>query len=125
MIQQPVLITVAFECFKSLFAHALDVQLYSLDNIYTRTGPILIAMNPFKRLPIYGDSVMQRYRGMPYGSLPPHPYQESEDCLQRLQGPLAESQCVVICGESGAGKTETTKVSLIRTISFCVPCNHS
>ena len=80
-----------------------------LDQIYTRTGPILIAMNPFKRLPLYGDNVMERYRGKPYGDLHPHPYQESEDCLQRLQG-FGESQCVVICGESGAGKTETTKV---------------
>jgi len=80
-----------------------------LDNIYTRTGPILIAMNPFKRLPIYTDNVMQRYRGKQYGDLAPHPFQESEDCLQRLQG-FGESQCVVICGESGAGKTETTKV---------------
>lgn len=83
---------------------------FRLDNIYTRTGPILIAMNPFKRLPLYGENVMERYRGKPYGDLPPHPYQESEDCLQRLQG-YGESQCVVICGESGAGKTETTKVS--------------
>lgn len=71
----------------------------------------MIAMNPFKRLPLYGANVMERYRGKPYGDLAPHPYQESEDCLQRLQG-FGESQCVVICGESGAGKTETTKVGV-------------
>jgi myosin heavy subunit len=85
---------------------------FRLDQIYTRTGPILIAMNPFKRMPqLYADTVMQRYKGKPYGDCPPHPYQESEDCVQRLQG-LNESQCVVICGESGAGKTETTKIML-------------
>jgi myosin heavy subunit len=84
------------------------LDILRLENIYTRTGPILIAMNPFKALPLYGDNVMQRYRGKPYGDMPPHPYQESEDCLQRLQE-LGENQCVVICGESGAGKTETTK----------------
>ena len=87
------------------------VYSFRLDNIYTRTGPILIVMNPFKSLPIYGENMMQRYRGKPYGDMPPHPYQESEDCLQRLQG-YNESQCVVICGESGAGKTETTKIML-------------
>ena len=87
----------------------LHFFLFRLDNIYTRTGPILIAMNPFCALPLYGDNVMGRYRGKQYGDLAPHPYQESEDCLQRMQG-FGENQCVVICGESGAGKTETTKV---------------
>jgi myosin heavy subunit len=85
---------------------------FRLDQIYTRTGPILIAMNPFKRMPqLYADTVMQRYKGKPYGDCAPHPYQEAEDCVQRLQG-FNESQCVVICGESGAGKTETTKIML-------------
>jgi Myosin head (motor domain) len=47
-----------------------------MDLIYTRTGPILIAMNPFKRLPIYQDEITRMYHGRPHGALPPHCYQE-------------------------------------------------
>lgn len=84
---------------------------YRTDQIYTRTGPILIAMNPFKWLPIYGPEVVRQYSGKPYGTLPPHCYQEAEDAYQQLQRTHV-NQSVVICGESGAGKTETTKLML-------------
>ena len=88
---------------------------FRLDEIYTRTGPILIAMNPFKWLPIYGEDTIKRYRGREYGSLPPHPYQEAEDAFQKIgidSTAGCNNQAVVICGESGAGKTETTKLML-------------
>lgn len=84
---------------------------FRTDQIYTRTGPILIAMNPFKWLPIYGPEVVRQYSGKPYGTLPPHCYQEAEDAYQQLQRTHV-NQSVVICGESGAGKTETTKLML-------------
>lgn len=58
---------------------------FRMDLIYTNTGPILIAMNPFKWLPIYGDDVIGRYHGRPYGALPPHCYQEAEDAFTSLQ----------------------------------------
>jgi myosin heavy subunit len=51
-------------------------QRFRMDLIYTRTGPILIAMNPFKRLPIYQDEITRMYHGRPHGALPPHCYQE-------------------------------------------------
>lgn len=84
---------------------------FRMDQIYTRTGPILIAMNPFKWLPTYGSEVVRQYHGRAYGSLPPHCYQEAEDAYQQLQHTQV-NQSVVICGESGAGKTETTKLML-------------
>lgn len=89
-----------------------NIQLrFRMDLIYTNTGPILIAMNPFKWLPIYGDEVINRFHGRPYGSMPPHCYQEAEDAFVQLQK-SRKNQAIVICGESGAGKTETTKLML-------------
>eukprot|EP00633_Aureoumbra_lagunensis_P006322 CAMPEP_0197311112 /NCGR_PEP_ID=MMETSP0891-20130614/9629_1 /TAXON_ID=44058 ORGANISM="Aureoumbra lagunensis, Strain CCMP1510" /NCGR_SAMPLE_ID=MMETSP0891 /ASSEMBLY_ACC=CAM_ASM_000534 /LENGTH=1392 /DNA_ID=CAMNT_0042797071 /DNA_START=168 /DNA_END=4346 /DNA_ORIENTATION=- len=84
---------------------------FRMDLIYTNTGPILIAMNPFKWLPIYGDDVISRFHGRPYGSMPPHVYQEAEDSFVQLQK-YRKNQAIVICGESGAGKTESTKLML-------------
>ncbi|KAJ1455182.1 P-loop containing nucleoside triphosphate hydrolase protein [Pelagophyceae sp. CCMP2097] len=89
-----------------------NIQLrFRMDLMYTNTGPILIAMNPFKWLPIYGDDVISRYHGRPYGSLPPHCFMESEEAFVQL-AKTRKNQAIVICGESGAGKTETTKLML-------------
>ena len=66
---------------------------------------------PHRWLPIYGDDVIGRYHNAPYGSLPPHCFQEAEDAFSSLQK-TRRNQAVVICGESGAGKTETTKLML-------------
>lgn len=62
-------------------------------------------------LPLYGDEVVRQYHNRPYGSLPPHCFQEAEDAYQQLQF-THRNQSVIICGESGAGKTETTKLML-------------
>jgi myosin heavy subunit len=86
----------------------VDVR-FRVDKIYTNTGPILIAMNPFKWLPLYGDDVMRQYMDRPHGALPPHCFAEAEAARQAL---LGRNQAIVICGESGAGKTETTKLML-------------
>lgn len=80
-----------------------NIQLrFRMDLIYTNTGPILIAMNPFKWLPIYGNDVINRFHGRPYGSMPPHCFQEAEDAFVQLQK-YRKNQAIVICGESGAG----------------------
>jgi myosin heavy subunit len=68
-------------------------------------------MNPFKWLPIYGEEVIKQYHNRPYGSLEPHCFMEAEDAYQNLVKTRL-NQAVVICGESGAGKTETTKLML-------------
>src|SRR5690554_5181610 len=68
-------------------------------------------MNPFKWLPIYGDDMIRQYSGKPYGSLPPHCYAEAENAYQQMAD-TGVPQSIVICGESGAGKTETTKLML-------------
>lgn len=91
--------------------HNLCVR-YASDQIYTFTGSILIALNPFRNIDgLYGEAIMARYQGHSLGSMPPHPYALA-DHAWRLMRATGQSQSLVISGESGAGKTETAKVMM-------------
>eukprot|EP00227_Mantoniella_beaufortii_P020036 CAMPEP_0197602356 /NCGR_PEP_ID=MMETSP1326-20131121/37008_1 /TAXON_ID=1155430 /ORGANISM="Genus nov. species nov., Strain RCC2288" /LENGTH=619 /DNA_ID=CAMNT_0043169693 /DNA_START=154 /DNA_END=2010 /DNA_ORIENTATION=- len=82
---------------------------YSLDEIYTYTGSILIAVNPFQRLPhLYDHHMMDQYQGMALGELSPHVFAIAEAAF-RTMVKERYSQAILVSGESGAGKTETTK----------------
>jgi myosin heavy subunit len=85
---------------------------FARDLIYTRTGPILIALNPFKWLDLYSDKTVARYHKAATNVLPAHCYAVGEDAYQSMCRPNGQDQSLVICGESGAGKTETTKLIL-------------
>ncbi|XP_055811970.1 myosin-6-like [Solanum dulcamara] len=83
---------------------------YDMNEIYTYTGSILIAVNPFKRLPhLYAKSVMEQYKGIALGELPPHPFAIA-DAAYRQMIHEGISQSILVSGESGAGKTESTKM---------------
>ena len=83
---------------------------YDLDSIYTYTGSILIAVNPFYPVPhLYGQDMMLSYRDKMLGELSPHVYAIAEEAFTRM-GNYKRSQSVLISGESGAGKTETSKL---------------
>uniref|UniRef100_F6HS30 Myosin-6 n=1 Tax=Vitis vinifera TaxID=29760 RepID=F6HS30_VITVI len=83
---------------------------YDINEIYTYTGSILIAVNPFQRLPhLYDNHVMEQYKGAVFGELSPHPFAVA-DSAYRLMINDGVSQSILVSGESGAGKTESTKM---------------
>ncbi|KXZ51147.1 MYO2 protein [Gonium pectorale] len=83
---------------------------YQEAQIYTYTGSILIAVNPFKSLPhLYGTDVIERYRSAPREQLPPHVYATACAAYRNMMRDGA-GQAILVTGESGAGKTETAKL---------------
>ncbi|CAA0823240.1 Myosin-11 [Striga hermonthica] len=89
--------------------HNLSTR-YQLNKIYTYTGSILIAINPFQRVPdLYDFHMMEQYKGTPLGQLSPHVFAIA-DVAYRAMINEGKSNSILVSGESGAGKTETTKM---------------
>ncbi|CAI0560601.1 unnamed protein product [Linum tenue] len=90
---------------------------YDMNEIYTYTGSILIAVNPFMRLPhLYDIHMMAQYKGAAFGELSPHPFAVA-DAAYRQMIHEGISQSILVSGESGAGKTESTKL-LMRYLAY-------
>eukprot|EP01038_Epipyxis_sp_PR26KG_P004894 gene4894-6853_t len=118
---------------------------YANSDIYTYTGPILIAMNPFKRVPLYTNQILEIYynsgllksQGIDSGvPLPPHVYAIADSSYREMMNVIMQgfgathhtptrrnsgvqsqilqsaNHSILISGESGAGKTESTKIVL-------------
>uniref|UniRef100_A0A8C1WW23 Myosin VIIAb n=1 Tax=Cyprinus carpio TaxID=7962 RepID=A0A8C1WW23_CYPCA len=79
--------------------------------IYTYTGSILIAVNPYQLLPIYTPDHIRLYTNKKIGEMPPHIFGIADNCYFSMQR-NNKDQCCIISGESGAGKTESTKLIL-------------
>ncbi|XP_074071029.1 unconventional myosin-VIIb [Macrotis lagotis] len=84
---------------------------YQEHKIYTYTGSILVAVNPYQVLPIYTLDQIQLYYNRRVGELPPHVFAIANSCYFSMKKNKRD-QCCIISGESGAGKTETTKLIL-------------
>jgi len=93
------------------------VARYRANAIYTYTGPLLISINPFQRIPgLYEEATMAAYKGANVRELPPHVFAAAEAAKQSLLRDGVD-QSLVISGESGAGKTEAAK-AIMRYIVF-------
>uniref|UniRef100_A0AAQ4RQN1 non-specific serine/threonine protein kinase n=1 Tax=Gasterosteus aculeatus aculeatus TaxID=481459 RepID=A0AAQ4RQN1_GASAC len=79
---------------------------YGRDQIYTYVGDILIAVNPFHGMQIYGPQCTKMYIGAKRTANPPHIFAVADIAYQSMVS-FNTDQCVVISGESGAGKTES------------------
>ncbi|XP_057579168.1 unconventional myosin-IXa isoform X6 [Hippopotamus amphibius kiboko] len=77
------------------------------EKIYTYVGSILIAINPFKFLPIYNPKYVKMYDNHQLGKLEPHIYAVA-DVAYHAMLQRKKNQCIVISGESGSGKTQST-----------------
>ncbi|KAK2845218.1 hypothetical protein Q5P01_011877 [Channa striata] len=81
---------------------------YMDDYIFTYIGPVLISVNPFKQLPYFTDREVELYQGAAQYENPPHIYALADNMYRNMMIDN-ENQCVIISGESGAGKTVAAK----------------
>ena len=85
-----------------------SVVRYKNELIYTYSGLFCIAINPYKRFPIYTERAMEIYIGKRRNECPPHIFGVAEGSYQGMMI-AGKNQSILITGESGAGKTENTK----------------
>ena len=133
--------------------HTLSQRFYK-GKIYTFTGPILIAVNPFETLPLYTDRILESYyeHGMLASQgivqtkekLEPHVYAIADSSYRAMMEEIRKqmytdrnrkkhedahekgqtgSQSILISGESGAGKTESTKIVMKYLTTVGAPNN--
>ncbi|KAI5588109.1 hypothetical protein BDE02_05G074300 [Populus trichocarpa] len=82
---------------------------YNRDMIYTKAGPVLVAINPFKEVPLYGNNYIEAYKNKSMES--PHVYAITDTAIREMIRDEV-NQSIIISGESGAGKTETAKIAM-------------
>uniref|UniRef100_A0A8C3RWD6 Myosin IG n=1 Tax=Chelydra serpentina TaxID=8475 RepID=A0A8C3RWD6_CHESE len=81
---------------------------FEMGRIYTYIGEVVVSMNPYKQTQLYGKDVIEQYQGRELYERPPHLYAVADAAYKAMKR-RAKDTCIVISGESGAGKTEASK----------------
>uniref|UniRef100_A0A8C9S558 Myosin IIIB n=1 Tax=Scleropages formosus TaxID=113540 RepID=A0A8C9S558_SCLFO len=90
--------------------------------IYTYVGDILIALNPFQTLNIYSPQFSKLYHGVKRSTNPPHIFATADAAYQGMVT-FCKDQCIIISGESGAGKTESAHL-IVQHLTFLGKANN-
>ncbi|CAH6778561.1 unconventional myosin-Ia [Phodopus roborovskii] len=91
---------------------------YENKEIYTYIGNVVISVNPYQPLPIYGPEFIAKYQDYTFYELKPHIYALANVAYQSLRD-RDRDQCILITGESGAGKTEASKLVMSYVAAVC------
>ncbi|MGH0143615.1 UNVERIFIED_CONTAM: hypothetical protein FKN15_003689 [Acipenser sinensis] len=91
--------------------HNLKVRFVESKIIYTYCGIILVAINPYKQLPIYGDAIIHAYSGQNMGDMDPHIFAVAEEAYKQMAR-NNKNQSIIVSGESGAGKTVSARYAM-------------
>uniref|UniRef100_A0A7M4EXH8 Myosin IB n=1 Tax=Crocodylus porosus TaxID=8502 RepID=A0A7M4EXH8_CROPO len=86
--------------------------------IYTYIGSVVISLNPYRSLPIYSPEKVEEYRNRNFYELSPHIFALSDEAYRSLRD-QDKDQCILITGESGAGKTEASKLVMSYVAAVC------
>ncbi|XP_006837551.1 PREDICTED: unconventional myosin-Vb [Chrysochloris asiatica] len=91
--------------------HNLKVRFLESNHIYTYCGIVLVAINPYEQLPIYGQDVIYAYSGQNVGDMDPHIFAVAEEAYKQMARD-EKNQSIIVSGESGAGKTVSAKYAM-------------
>ncbi|XP_030436199.1 unconventional myosin-Ib isoform X3 [Gopherus evgoodei] len=86
--------------------------------IYTYIGSVVVSVNPYRPLPIYSPEKVEEYRNRNFYELSPHIFALSDEAYRSLRD-QDKDQCILITGESGAGKTEASKLVMSYVAAVC------
>lgn len=84
------------------------------------TAYILVVVNPYQDFPLYSADVITQYINKPIGIMPPHVFAVADRAVRAVSEGFG-SQSILVSGESGAGKTETTKHVMKYIAAVCRP----
>uniref|UniRef100_A0A665WSK2 Methyl-CpG binding domain protein 3b n=1 Tax=Echeneis naucrates TaxID=173247 RepID=A0A665WSK2_ECHNA len=91
--------------------HNLRVRFLDYNSIYTYCGIVLVAINPYDQLPIYGEEVIDAYSGQDMADMEPHIFSVAEESYRTMTRE-EQNQSIIISGESGSGKTVSAKFTM-------------